>query len=147
MGRGQRRKFFASPAWTAAVRSRFLNLGRDHRSPAIVHLATSVREGRITLQRWAEYFDVDDTWLESWAGETLSAWESGACPPPVVRPNSLELVYPRPREEYLDADIFRFVVSEPLPANPANVWGHAPRTEPTDDLDNFWLITSSLRRK
>ena len=92
-GRPKKQGVIIPASGVQAIRVRFLYSALVNNSPALRLLATNVRDGRMTVSKWAASatgVDLSRTWVENWANESLSAWSIGTCPPPVVNNSRIE---------------------------------------------------------
>lgn len=124
MARPRKQPQFEPDMFHQSPRARFLESGLRCNSLALRLLATTVYQGKVSVQDWAKVFNVSATWVERWAQDAIDswrAWESSAsapaclalpdpvppgmrryrpdrpaCPPPVLESGKLDMEYPLP---------------------------------------------------
>ena len=137
MARTKQEAEFVSPEWTQIIKYKFLNYARLNSPETFNLLATEVLKGSMTVQEWAERYEVAGTWIQEWAAKAVGQWKLGV--------DVIDGIHhiPRPDDGHTDADVFTYSVSAPLPrsriANGLVRGGRAPYEPGLTDWDVFKL--------
>lgn len=75
-GRPAKKKLIVKPGWFHEQKKRFIETAFHHYQQVFISLRDDVlRDKKFTVRKWAEQFDLGDTWIERWAADTVSLWE------------------------------------------------------------------------
>lgn len=133
MPRPKKKRTLVTPAWEAALKTKFLDYSFRLYPLPLQELFLQVAAKKLTLREWAQSWQVSGTWIEKWASDTLKDWSKS----PPVPDGGINYYGPSARE----TEGFSFKIENEHPdcriAFGLTVGGKPFDDEPQDDWERF----------